>query len=154
MELQIEVVVPVEDMGQLGTVIEDATSGPAAAGPVRRSIWPAMHPRLLELVQQHNSTLIFVNARRLAERLATRLNELAEEQATIQSLKACRTSALDLRFARRLGLGVTESLDRPERLDAILRAEPALEGGVSHAGWERVSSGPRRSGRLLSVSSW
>jgi ATP-dependent Lhr-like helicase len=35
-----------------------------------------MHPRLLELVQEHRSTLIFVNARRLAERLATRLNEL------------------------------------------------------------------------------
>src|SRR3546814_17504209 len=51
-------------------------SGPAAAGPVRRSIWPAMHPRLLELVREHRSTLIFVNARRLAERLATRLNEL------------------------------------------------------------------------------
>ena len=35
-----------------------------------------MHPRLLELVQENRSTLIFVNARRLAERLATRLNEL------------------------------------------------------------------------------
>jgi ATP-dependent Lhr-like helicase len=79
--LELDVVVPVEDLGALGTVIEDATPGAAAAGPVRRSIWPAMHPRLLELIQQHRSTLIFVNARRLAERLATRLNELAAEQA-------------------------------------------------------------------------
>ncbi len=71
---------PVDDMGELGQVIEDPVSGPAAAGPVRRSIWPSMHPRLLELVQQHNSTLIFVNARRLAERLATRLNELAHDE--------------------------------------------------------------------------
>ncbi|MGI8757438.1 MAG: DEAD/DEAH box helicase, partial [Acidimicrobiales bacterium] len=78
-ELDIEVVVPVEDLGALGTVIEGPTEGAAAAGPVRRSIWPAMHPRLLELVQEHRSTLIFVNARRLAERLATRLNELAAE---------------------------------------------------------------------------
>ncbi len=52
------------------------------SGPGRRrarsaqSIWPSIHPRLLELVQEHRSTLIFVNARRLAERLATRLNEL------------------------------------------------------------------------------
>ncbi|CAN5821707.1 ATP-dependent helicase [soil metagenome] len=80
-ELDIEVVVPVEDLGELGTVIEEPVGGPVAAGPVRRSIWPAMHPKLLELVQQHRSTLIFVNARRLAERLATRLNELAAEQA-------------------------------------------------------------------------
>ncbi|MCD9624799.1 Lhr family helicase [Rhabdothermincola salaria] len=74
--LELEVVVPVEDMGALGEVIEEPVSGPAAAGPVRRSIWPSMHPRLLELVQAHRSTIIFVNARRLAERLATRLNEL------------------------------------------------------------------------------
>jgi len=75
-ELDVEVVIPVDDMAELGTVAEEPMSGPAAAGPVRRSIWPAMHPRLLELVEQHQSTLIFVNARRLAERLATRLNEL------------------------------------------------------------------------------
>ncbi|HEY9556837.1 MAG TPA: DEAD/DEAH box helicase, partial [Acidimicrobiales bacterium] len=74
--LEIEVVIPVDDMAELGTVVEEPMSGPAAAGPVRRSIWPAMHPRLLELVREHRSTLIFVNARRLAERLATRLNEL------------------------------------------------------------------------------
>ncbi len=43
----------------------------------RRSIWPAIYPELLELVQSHTSTIIFVNARRAAERLAVRLNELA-----------------------------------------------------------------------------
>jgi ATP-dependent Lhr-like helicase len=78
--LDVEVVVPVEDMGELGQVIEgEPASGNAAAAPVRRSIWPAIHPRLLELVQAHRSTLIFVNARRLSERLATRLNELWHE---------------------------------------------------------------------------
>jgi len=79
-EMDIEVIVPVEDMGDLGKVIEEPISGPASLGPVRRSIWPSMHPRLLELVQEHRSTLIFVNARRLAERLATRLNELAHDE--------------------------------------------------------------------------
>ncbi|MCU1454483.1 MAG: putative ATP-dependent helicase, partial [Acidimicrobiales bacterium] len=83
-QLDIEVVVPVDDMGELGTIIDEPASGPAAAGPVRRSIWPAMHPKLLELVQEHRSTLIFVNARRLAERLATRLNELAAQQAAAE----------------------------------------------------------------------
>jgi len=74
--LEIEVVIPVDDMAELGTIIDEPTSGPAAAGPARRSIWPAMHPMLLDLVRENRSTLIFVNARRLAERLATRLNEL------------------------------------------------------------------------------
>jgi ATP-dependent Lhr-like helicase len=79
--LDVEVIVPVDDMGALGEIIDEPVSGPAAAGPLRRSIWPSMHPRLLELVESHRSTLIFVNARRLAERLATRLNELASERA-------------------------------------------------------------------------
>lgn len=78
-ELDLQVVVPVEDLGQLGEVVEGPASGPAAAGPVRRSIWPSMHPVLLDLVESHRSTLVFVNARRLAERLASRLNELAAE---------------------------------------------------------------------------
>ena len=42
-------------------------------------IWPSIHPRLLELIRAHRSTIVFVNARRLAERLAARLNELAGE---------------------------------------------------------------------------
>src|SRR2546430_13787201 len=60
-------------------------SGPAAVigadqeGP-RRSIWPAIHPRILELVRQHRSTIIFVNSRRLAERLAAAINGLAGEE--------------------------------------------------------------------------
>ena len=45
-----------------------------AANP--RSIWPAIYPELLELVRAHTSTIIFVNNRRGAERLAKRLNEL------------------------------------------------------------------------------
>ena len=47
----------------------------------QRSIWPAIYPELLELVKQHRSTIIFVNNRRGAERLAVRLNELAARTA-------------------------------------------------------------------------
>jgi len=45
-----------------------------------RSIWPAIYPELLRLVREHTSTIVFVNNRRGAERLAKRLNELANEQ--------------------------------------------------------------------------
>ena len=45
----------------------------------RKSIWPAIYPELLELVREHRSTIVFVNNRRGAERLALRLNELADE---------------------------------------------------------------------------
>jgi ATP-dependent Lhr-like helicase len=83
--MEIEVVVPVPDLSELSAVpepvtparITDAEAG-AGAGSAR-SIWPAIHPRLLELIRAHRSTIVFVNARRLAERLAARLNELAGE---------------------------------------------------------------------------
>ena len=78
--LDVEIVVPVEDMSRLGEVLDEPTSGPAAgSGPTRRSIWPAVHPRVLELVLAHRSTIVFVNSRRLAERLCARLNELHAE---------------------------------------------------------------------------
>ncbi|HEY8678508.1 MAG TPA: DEAD/DEAH box helicase, partial [Candidatus Dormibacteraeota bacterium] len=71
--LEITVEVPVDDMGDLERGA-DVYSGPAAAigagdDAPRRSIWPAIHPRILELVRAHRSTIIFVNSRRLAERL-------------------------------------------------------------------------------------
>ena len=44
------------------------------------SIWPSIYPELLRLVEEHRSTIVFVNNRRLAERLALRLNELAEKE--------------------------------------------------------------------------
>jgi ATP-dependent Lhr-like helicase len=79
-DLDVEIVVPVEDMGRLGEVIDEPATGPAAGGTeVRRSIWPAVHPRILELILAHRSTIVFANSRRLAERLCARLNELYVE---------------------------------------------------------------------------
>ena len=58
-----------------------------------RSIWPAIYPELLELVREHTSTIIFVNNRRGAERLAKRLNELANEQPASRSCRRPSTPA-------------------------------------------------------------
>jgi ATP-dependent Lhr-like helicase len=76
--LKLTIEVPVEDMARI-TTADDIPSGPASVGDARPSIWSAIHPRLLELISAHRSTLIFVNSRRLAERLAGALNELAGE---------------------------------------------------------------------------
>src|SRR5262249_28459047 len=67
--LKLTIEVPVGDMARL-TTADDFPSGPASLGDSRPSIWSAIHPRLLELIRAHRSTLIFVNSRRLAERLA------------------------------------------------------------------------------------
>jgi len=64
-ELDLTVVVPLEDMRE---------------PEEQQSIWPSIYPEILELVRAHRSTIVFVNNRRLAERLALRLNDLAEEE--------------------------------------------------------------------------
>ena len=80
-ELDLEIQVPVDSM-----VEPDATPAPdldplvGGTEATRRSIWPAIYPELLELIQAHRSTILFVNNRRGAERLALRLNELAEHE--------------------------------------------------------------------------
>jgi ATP-dependent Lhr-like helicase len=95
--LDLQIRVPVEDMREPGQhdVTDPAVGSMGTAGgggdlvgmgageshaASRRSIWPAIYPELLELVREHRSTIIFVNARRAAERLAMRLNELAAEE--------------------------------------------------------------------------
>jgi ATP-dependent Lhr-like helicase len=76
-ELDLEIMVPVESMAAPETPAGSDPLDPLQGGEsVVRSIWPAIYPRLLELVRSHTSTIIFVNSRRSAERLALRLNEL------------------------------------------------------------------------------
>jgi len=82
-ELDLEIIVPVEDMTEPDASIEKRRDGGDAdfdGGSNTRSIWPAIYPELLKLVREHTSTIIFVNNRRGAERLAKRLNELANEE--------------------------------------------------------------------------
>ncbi len=43
------------------------------------SLWPALYPKLVEAIRAHHSAIVFVNSRGLCEKLAQRLNELAEE---------------------------------------------------------------------------
>ncbi|MEU6060457.1 ATP-dependent helicase [Streptomyces sp. NPDC047097] len=78
-EFDLSVVVPVEDMGELGgSPAADAGGGQQD----RPSIWPQVEERIADLVQAHRSTIVFANSRRLAERLCNRLNEIAYERAT------------------------------------------------------------------------
>ncbi len=97
-ELDLEIVVPVDDMTEPATgappagdgqVMPDSSPDRIDPGPIEssldpqsnpRSIWPAIYPELLALVREHTSTIIFVNNRRGAERLAKRLNELHNEK--------------------------------------------------------------------------
>jgi ATP-dependent Lhr-like helicase len=101
-ELDLRIEVPVESMaepdvlpaGEPRDPLDPLSGGPprdplasspegeplAGGESTRGSIWPAIYPKLLELVRAHNSTIVFVNNRRSAERVALRLNELAAQE--------------------------------------------------------------------------
>jgi ATP-dependent Lhr-like helicase len=103
-ELDLEIRVPVEDMTEPGagappdaelreSGIPEGGAERIDPGPIEasldpatntRSIWPAIYPEILDLVREHTSTIVFVNNRRGAERLAKRLNELANEEASVE----------------------------------------------------------------------
>ncbi|MFK8022754.1 MAG: DEAD/DEAH box helicase [Ilumatobacter sp.] len=85
-DMEIEVVIPVEDLGSMGertpspeTDMRFGTAG-SGMGDSRTSIWPSIYPEILTRILANRSTIIFCNARRAAERLAAKLNELAVDE--------------------------------------------------------------------------
>jgi ATP-dependent helicase Lhr and Lhr-like helicase len=93
--LELQVVVPVEDMTRPVVATDDGgytvlPEGEPASGSLlaareeeatrQYGIWPAVYPRIVDLVRRHRSTIVFVNSRGLCERLAQRLNEHAGEE--------------------------------------------------------------------------
>jgi ATP-dependent helicase Lhr and Lhr-like helicase len=141
--LELKVEVPVEDMARLGE-IQEQPSGPASQGPKRTSIWQSIHPRLLEIIQGRTSTLIFVNARRVAERLAGALNELAGEQiarAHHGSLAATQRTEIEelLKAGQIKALVATSSLELGIDMGAIdlviqIEAPPSVASGMQRIG--------------------
>src|SRR5918992_1013693 len=139
-QLDLEVVVPIEDMREPGAGSGQAADllGTGSEGSAQ-SIWPSIYPEILRLVEQHRSTIVFVNNRRLAERLALRLNELASgngragEAATASSSASQATPREIARahhgsLAREQRLEVEELLKRGEI--PCLGATSALELGI------------------------
>jgi len=104
--IEVDVVVPVPDLTDLQTapLVPDAGSrdgglpplppgerdltGPATSRPTgapevrpaRPSVWPHVEERVVDLVADHRSTLVFTNSRRGAERLTARMNEVWAER--------------------------------------------------------------------------
>jgi ATP-dependent helicase Lhr and Lhr-like helicase len=151
--LDLRIEVPVEDMARLGQ-LEEIPGGPASSAGPRSSIWTAIHPRLLDLVQSHRSTLIFVNSRRIAERLASALNELAGE-VLVRSHHGSLARPQRIEVEDRLkagqlrGLVATSSLELGIDMGAIdlvvqIEAPPSVASGLQRIG---------RSGHTIDASS-
>ena len=121
--LDLRIHVPVESMTE--------PSGPPSGDPLRpmpggestrNSIWPAIYPELLALVREHHSTIVFVNNRRSAERVALRLNELSAASTSGEQHPNSDGDGLDGAAHGGGLLGVPEVQDRPVALREIARA--------------------------------
>ncbi len=141
--LKLRIEVPVEDMARLGS-LEEIPSGPASQAPRRVSIWNAIHPRLLELIRERNSTILFVNSRQVAERLAGALNELAGEaivRAHHGSLAAAQRSLIEeqLKAGQIKALCATSTLELGIDMGAVdlviqIEAPPSVASGMQRIG--------------------
>ncbi len=142
-QLKLRIEVPVEDMARLGAV-EEIPSGPASQSPRRVSIWNAIHPRLLELIKARTSTILFVNSRQVAERLAGALNELAGEpvaRAHHGSLAAAQRSIIEeqLKAGQIKALCATSTLELGIDMGAVdlviqIEAPPSVASGMQRIG--------------------
>jgi len=140
--LELRVEVPVEDMARLSD--EGSPASSAATEGTRGSIWAAIHPKLLELVRSHRSTLIFVNNRRLAERISGALNELAGEslvRAHHGSVAVTQRKEIEdlLKRGKLRGLVATSSLELGIDMGAIdlvvqVEAPPSVATGMQRVG--------------------
>src|SRR5690349_12266946 len=83
--LDLEIVLPPPAMDNPGpapvkpnpNAFEKEKAAPATDGG---GMWPLIYPKLLAEILAHRSTIVFVNSRRLAERVAQQLTELAVQQ--------------------------------------------------------------------------
>jgi ATP-dependent Lhr-like helicase len=144
--LELTIEVPDVDLGRLRDV-EDAMQ-PGGAGPAR-TIWPQIHLRLAELIRAHRSTLLFVNSRRLAERLASAVNEVAGEELALAhhgSVAREKRVLIEDRLKRGLlpAIVATSSLELGIDMGAIdlvvqIEAPPSVASGMQRIG--RASHG-------------
>ena len=140
-DLRVEV--PIDDMTRLDEM-DLLPSGPASQAPVRPSIWSAIHPKLLELVRAHRSTIIFVNSRRLAERVSGAVNDLAGEilvRAHHGSVAAAQRSEIEdrLKLGTLRGIVATSSLELGIDMGAVdlviqIEAPASVASGMQRVG--------------------
>ena len=145
-QIELRVVVPVEDMS-------DLEGADPEGDPVRRhSIWPHVEEHVLDLIERHRSTIVFVNARGLAERLCGRLNQLAADRAGDDMLpevarahhgSVSRQERVEIEEALKAGLlpavVATSSLELGIDMGAVdlvvqVEAPPSVASGLQRVG--------------------
>ncbi|HUF95940.1 MAG TPA: DEAD/DEAH box helicase [Acidimicrobiia bacterium] len=145
-ELDIELVVPVEDMSTPAPDPLDPDAAPT------RSIWPAVYPALLDQIRDHQSTIVFANSRRLAERVCSELNRLAgEEIARAHHGSVAREQRLEIEEGLKSGslkaVVATSSLELGIDMGAVDLVLQIESPGSVASGLQRVGRSRHQVGR-------
>ena len=143
----LRVVVPVPDMTAMGD--EQEIDGSAAADARRTSIWPHVEERVVDLISQEHSSIIFANSRGLAERLTGRLNEVAEERGLPLPLARAHHGSVsreqravieeDLKAGRLSAVVATSTLELGIDMGSVdlviqVEAPPSVASGLQRVG--------------------
>ena len=109
-----------------------------------QSVWPQVHVQLVRRIREARSTMIFVNSRRLAERMATALNEVAgEEVARAHHGSVARETRQHLEERLKSGdlpaIVATSSLELGIDMGAVdqviqIEAPPSVASGIQRIG--------------------
>ena len=122
-------------------------------------IWAAIHPRLVELVRAHRSTIIFANSRRLCERLSQGINDLAGEglvRAHHGSVARAQREEIEeaLKAGLLRGLVATSSLELGIDMAAVdlvvqIESPGSVARGLQRVGRAGHQVGARSTGRIF-----
>jgi ATP-dependent Lhr-like helicase len=151
-KLVLRVEVPVEDMAR-----PRQPENPNE--PKRDSIWNAIYPKLLEIARERRSTIIFVNNRRIAERIAAAMNDLAGEtiaRAHHGSLAAAKRQEIEeqLKAGNIRALVATSTLELGIDMGAVdmvvqVEAPPSVASGMQRIGRAGHSVGAASEGVII-----
>lgn len=135
-------------LGQLARETESAAAQSSQhvemnPGDRERGLWPAIYPELLEAIQSHRSTILFVNSRGLCERLVQRLNELAQEELVLAhhgSVSHAKRAVIEdaLKRGDVRGIVATSSLELGIDMSAVDQVLLVESPGSVASGLQRV----------------
>ncbi|HWZ91244.1 MAG TPA: DEAD/DEAH box helicase [Polyangiaceae bacterium] len=145
LELSVEMPEPAPEQHDESDRLAGIASGPATRGPAgARSVWPAVHTRLVALIREHRTTMIFVNSRRLAERLASALNDEAGQELALAhhgSVAREKREVIEERLKSGLlpAIVATSSLELGLDIGAVdlvvqIEAPPSIASGLQRIG--------------------